>query len=107
MRAAVYHGNNKVGIEDVPEPTVTGGHVKIKVGRNGICGADLHECYDGPIFIPPAAPHLLIGKAMPVILGHEFSGTTTQVGPGVDNLHEGDRVTIEPIYRGGQCRPCR
>ena len=57
MRAAVYYGNNKVGIEDVPEPAVTDGHVKIKVGRNGICGTDLHEYYDGPIFIPPAAPH--------------------------------------------------
>lgn len=44
---------------------------------------------------------------MPVILGHEFSGTITEVGRGVQDLHEGDRVTIEPIYRCGECRPCR
>jgi len=107
MRAAVYYGNNKVEIEDVPEPTVSAGHVKVRVSRNGICGTDLHEYFDGPIFISPEAPHPLTGQAMPVILGHEFSGTITEVGSGVTNLHEGDRVTIEPLYRCGTCRPCR
>jgi (R,R)-butanediol dehydrogenase/meso-butanediol dehydrogenase/diacetyl reductase len=107
MRAAVYYGNSSVQIEDVPEPTVADGQVKIKVSRNGICGTDLHEFYDGPIFIPPTHPHPLTGQAMPVILGHEFSGTITEVGPGVDDLREGDRVTVEPIYRCGACRPCR
>jgi len=103
----VYFGNNKVEIEDVPEPTVIDGHVKVKVSRNGICVTDLHEYYDGPIFVSPTVPHPLTGKAMPVILGHEFSGTIAQIGSGVTTLHEVDRVTIEPIYRCGQCRPCR
>jgi threonine dehydrogenase-like Zn-dependent dehydrogenase len=85
-----------VEIEDVPEPTVIDGHVKVKVSRNGICGTDLHECNDGPIFVSPTVPHPLTGKAMPVILGHEFSGTITEIGSGVTTLHEGDRVTIEP-----------
>ena len=43
MRAAVYYGNSKLSVEDVPEPDVTDGHVKVKVSRNGICGTDLHE----------------------------------------------------------------
>ena len=103
----MYFGNSKVEIEDVPEPTVIDGHVKVKVSRNGICGTDLHEYYDGPIFVSPTVPHPLTGKAMPVILGHEFSGTITQIGSGLTTLHAGDRVTIEPIYRCGQCRPCR
>jgi (R,R)-butanediol dehydrogenase / meso-butanediol dehydrogenase / diacetyl reductase len=38
MKAAVYHGPNKVEVADVPEGTV-----KVKVGHNGICGTDLHE----------------------------------------------------------------
>jgi len=107
MRAGVYHGNHKLIVEDVSEPSVTDGHVKIRVHRNGICGTDLHEYFDGPIFISPEAPHPLTGKAMPVVLGHEFSGVVTEVGAGVDDVHEGDRVTIEPIYRCGTCRPCR
>ena len=81
MRAAMYYGNHKLEIEDIPEPSAGEGQVKVRVSRNGICGTDLHEYYDGPIFIPPEQPHPLTGKAMPLVLGHEFSGTVTEVGP--------------------------
>lgn len=107
MRAAVYYGKNKVAIEDVPEPSPGPGEVKIKVSRNGICGTDLHEYYDGPIFIPPTEPHPLTHKCLPLTLGHEFSGVITEVGAGMTDVREGDRVTVEPIYRCGECRPCR
>jgi (R,R)-butanediol dehydrogenase/meso-butanediol dehydrogenase/diacetyl reductase len=107
MRAAMYYGNHKLEIEDIPEPSAGEGQVKVRVSRNGICGTDLHEYFDGPIFIPPQQPHPLTGKAMPLVLGHEFSGTVTEVGAGVTDVGEGDRVTIEPIYRCGHCRPCK
>lgn len=107
MRAAVYYRNHKVEVEDVPEPSVTAGHVKIKVSHNGICGTDLHEYFDGPIFISPDTPHPLTGRNMPVVMGHEFSGVVTDVGAGVDDVQVGDKVAIEPIYRCGECRPCR
>ena len=107
MHAAVYYGNHKLEIEDVPEPVPAEGQVKVRVSRNGICGTDLHEYYDGPIFIPPDQPHPLTGKAMPLIIGHEFSGVVTEVGAGVTDVTEGDRVSIEPVYRCGHCRPCR
>ena len=106
MRAAVYHDRERVTIEDVPEPSPGEGEVKIKVSRNGICGTDLHEYYDGPIFIPPSEPHPLTGRSMPLVLGHEFSGTVVGLGAGVTGVQEGDRVAIEPIYRCGHCRPC-
>ena len=107
MRAAMYYGNHKLEIEDIPEPTPDAGQVKVRVSRNGICGTDLHEYYDGPIFIPPDQPHPLTGKAMPLVIGHEFSGVVTEVGAGVTDVGEGDRVTIEPVYRCGHCRPCK
>jgi (R,R)-butanediol dehydrogenase/meso-butanediol dehydrogenase/diacetyl reductase len=107
MRAAVYYGNHQLKIEDVPEPAAGAGQVKVRVSRNGICGTDLHEYFDGPIFIPPSEPHPLTGKNMPLVLGHEFAGTVTDVGAGVTDVREGDRVTIEPVYRCGKCRPCR
>jgi (R,R)-butanediol dehydrogenase/meso-butanediol dehydrogenase/diacetyl reductase len=106
MRAAVYHGNHDVAIEDVPQPSVDDGHVKIKVSRNGICGTDVSEYYEGPLFIPQS-PHPLTGRSMPLILGHEFSGTVTEIGAGVDGVHEGDRVAVEPTYRCGECRACK
>jgi (R,R)-butanediol dehydrogenase/meso-butanediol dehydrogenase/diacetyl reductase len=107
MRAAMYYGNHKLEIEDIPEPSPGEGEVKVRVSRNGICGTDLHEYYDGPIFIPPDQPHPLTGKAMPLVIGHEFSGEVTEVGAGVADIGEGDRVAIEPVYRCGHCRPCR
>ncbi|MEU8867280.1 2,3-butanediol dehydrogenase [Streptomyces umbrinus] len=107
MRAAVYYGNSNVKIEDVVEPEPGPGQVKVKVHRNGICGTDLHEYYDGPIFISAGDPHPLTGRAMPVVLGHEFSGVITDLGRDVPGLTVGDRVTIEPVYRCGECRPCR
>ena len=107
MRAAVYYGNHDLRISDVPEPAVRQGTVKVKVSRNGICGTDLHEYYDGPIFIPTVDAHPLTGKKAPLIPGHEFSGTITDVGAGVVGLAEGDQVTIEPLYRCEQCRACR
>jgi (R,R)-butanediol dehydrogenase / meso-butanediol dehydrogenase / diacetyl reductase len=106
MKAAVYHGPNKVEIADVPEPEVRPGTVKLKVGFNGICGTDLHEYYAGPIFVP-TAPHPLTGQQLPLTIGHEFSGVITEVGPGVDGWTEGDRVAVEPIYKCGQCPSCR
>jgi (R,R)-butanediol dehydrogenase/meso-butanediol dehydrogenase/diacetyl reductase len=106
MRAAVYYGPNKVEITDVPEPSPGEGQVKVKVGFNGICGTDLHEYYAGPIFIP-TSPHPLTGQEMPLVLGHEFSGTVTELGTGVTGIAVGDRVAIEPLYRCGHCGPCR
>ena len=106
MKAAVYHGPNKVEIADVPEPRAAEGTVKIKVGFNGICGTDLHEYYAGPIFVP-TGPHPLTGQQLPLTMGHEFSGTITETGPGVTGYAPGDRVAIEPIYRCGHCAPCR
>ena len=106
MRAAVYYGPNKLEIDDVAEPEVKPGTVKLKVGFNGICGTDLHEYYAGPIFVP-TQPHPLTGQQLPLTLGHEFSGTITAVGAGVTGWSEGDRVAVEPIYKCDHCTPCR
>lgn len=106
MKAAVYYGPNKVDVTDVPEPDPGPGTVKVQVGFNGICGTDLHEYYAGPIFVP-TEPHPLTGAQLPIVMGHEFSGTITALGDGVTGWAEGDRVAIEPIYRCGRCGPCR
>ena len=106
MKAAVYHGPNKLEVADVPEPSATEGTVKVQVGFNGICGTDLHEYYAGPIFIP-TEPHPLTGRELPLVMGHEFSGVITEVGAGVSGWSEGDRVAVEPIYKCGHCAPCQ
>jgi (R,R)-butanediol dehydrogenase / meso-butanediol dehydrogenase / diacetyl reductase len=58
----------------VPEPELRQGTVKIAVDWCGICGTDLHEYLEGPIFVPtPEQPHPITGASMPVQLGHEFA----------------------------------
>jgi (R,R)-butanediol dehydrogenase / meso-butanediol dehydrogenase / diacetyl reductase len=83
----------------------TPGH-REKVGFNGICGTDLHEYYAGPIFVP-TEPHPLTGAQLPLTIGHEFSGVITDLAAGVTGWQEGDRVAVEPIYKCGECAPCR
>ena len=53
MKAARFHGPGDIRIDDVPEPKVGPGQVKVDVEWCGICGTDLHEYLEGPIFIPP------------------------------------------------------
>ncbi len=108
MKAAVYHGPKDIRVEDVPEPQVRPGTVKVQVEWCGICGTDLHEYLEGPIFVPTdAAPHPITGEAMPVVLGHEFAGVVADVGDGVTHVRPGDRVVVEPYLTCGTCARCR
>ncbi len=107
MKAAVFHGQKDVRLEDVPEPEVRSGSVKVKVDWCGICGTDLHEYLAGPIFIPPAgSPHPITGETLPLTLGHEFAGEVVEVGDDSEGLRAGDRVAIEPVFRCGECAAC-
>ncbi|KDR96423.1 (R,R)-butanediol dehydrogenase / meso-butanediol dehydrogenase / diacetyl reductase [Peptoclostridium litorale DSM 5388] len=107
MKAALWYGREDVRVEEVDEPKVVEGSVKIRVKWCGICGSDLHEYLGGPIFIPQDSPHPISGDKAPVILGHEFSGEVVEVGKGVSDIEVGDRVAVEPIVACGECDACK
>ncbi|MDQ0117876.1 (R,R)-butanediol dehydrogenase/meso-butanediol dehydrogenase/diacetyl reductase [Pseudarthrobacter defluvii] len=107
MKAARFHARKDIRIEDIPEPELRAGAVKIDVAWCGICGTDLHEFLEGPIFCPaPGHPHPLSHEESPVTLGHEFSGTVAEVGEGVEGLEVGDNVVVEPYFVDGTCDMC-
>lgn len=107
MKAARFYGPGDIRIDDIPEPQVRPGTVKVEVEWCGICGTDLHEYLEGPIFAPAAgAPHPLTGETVPITLGHEFAGIVHQVGEGVTDVHVGDRVVVEPYIICGRCDAC-
>ncbi|OBZ76638.1 (R,R)-butanediol dehydrogenase [Grifola frondosa] len=109
-KAARYYGPGDVRIDDIPEPAVGAGQVKIKVAWTGICGSDLHS-YLSIIPISPAiAPDYVTGETLPVVMGHEIAGTVTELGTGVDStvLSVGQNVVIEPLISCMEpsCGPC-
>lgn len=91
------HGPAQLRLTRVPEPECPPGKVKLEVAFTGVCGTDIHLYHDRF----PSRP--------PVILGHEFAGTITEVGTGVTGLRPGDRVTVlgASTVICGKCEYCR
>jgi (R,R)-butanediol dehydrogenase/meso-butanediol dehydrogenase/diacetyl reductase len=107
MKAARFYGPGDIRIDDVHEPATPPGTVKVEVEWCGICGTDLHEYLEGPIFAPPAdAPHPITGETVPITLGHEFAGVVAEVGAGVEDIRPGQSVVVEPYIVCGRCDAC-
>ncbi len=106
MKAARWHNRRDVRIEDVPECHPQPGQVKLKVHYCGICGTDIHEYLEGPMFIAKD-PHPLTGYGAPVIIGHEFAGEIIELGEGVTGWAIGDRVAPEGYYICHTCYYCQ
>jgi (R,R)-butanediol dehydrogenase/meso-butanediol dehydrogenase/diacetyl reductase len=108
VKAARFYARGDIRIDDVPEPPTRPGTVKVEVEWCGICGTDLHEYLDGPIFAPTKeAPHPLTGESVPITLGHEFAGRVAEIGDGVTRVRVGDTVVVEPYIVCGRCDACR
>ena len=79
MRAAVYVGERRFEIRDVPTPVPGPGNVLVRVRYCGICGTDVHTfMYD---VTPPGSQ-----------MGHEYCGTVAALGEGVERWRVGDEV---------------
>ena len=105
MRAVRFHGPADLRVDEVDEPAPAANQVKIKNAFSGICGSDLH-LYFGEDGTPPP-PHPVTGATWPQTLGHEFSGTVTEIGADVTGVAVGDRVAVWPVYYCGECAACR
>ncbi len=98
MLAAVFEGNGRLAVKEVPVPTVRGDdEVLLRVDAASICGTDVHI-----LEVPPGHP-----ATVGAILGHEYVGTVLEKGPAVEGLEEGDRVVVDPNLTCGRCRYCR
>ena len=104
-RAARYHGVLDVRIEQIEIAEPAAGEVLVEVAFCGVCGSDLHEYFSGQT-VTPAEPHPLTHVELPVVLGHEFSGTVAAVGRDVHTVAVGDRVAVRPTYSCGECASC-
>jgi len=96
---AVVKARPEPGIEvrEVETPATGPGDVLIRVKAASICGSDL-GIYD---FTPAYS-----GMALPVVMGHEFSGVVEAIGEGVGDFAVGDRVLSRSVVSCGECRFC-
>lgn len=105
MRAARYYGKEDIRIENVDAQKCGAGQVRIAPAYVGICGTDLHEYLGGPTFAP-TKPHPVTNDTIPITLGHEFSGTVTEVGPDVTSFSIGQNIVVQPTIYCGTCNAC-
>ena len=88
---------NPLVLREIPDPQVGPGQVRVKVHVCGVCRTDLH-LVEGEL---PCATR-------PIVPGHETVGIVDQVGPGVRQVKEGDRVGIAWLQQTcGQCEFCQ
>jgi S-(hydroxymethyl)glutathione dehydrogenase/alcohol dehydrogenase len=71
------------------------GQVRVKLEASGVCHSDWH------------AVTATLPLPVPLVLGHEGSGTVEEVGPGVTRVKPGDRVVVSWIAACGECYWCR
>ncbi|CDO76776.1 hypothetical protein BN946_scf184978.g5 [Trametes cinnabarina] len=66
-----------------------------------VCGSDLHSWHAIIPGVSPTStePNPVTNETLPVTMGHEFSGTVTDIGPGVDasRFKPGTKVAVEPL----------
>jgi threonine dehydrogenase-like Zn-dependent dehydrogenase len=86
VRALVWHGGNRLALEELVAPERSDGQLLFDVALAGICGSDLHPYrgHHGP-------------RRPPLVLGHEAVGTVAG-RPG--------RFVLFPLVACGACAAC-
>ena len=90
MHALVYTGTEKIVYREEKDPIKKPGESLVKVHASGICGSDMHA-YHGKDE----------RRIPPLILGHEFSGTS------LDGKFENKEVVINPLISCEKCDYCK
>jgi threonine dehydrogenase-like Zn-dependent dehydrogenase len=100
MRAFVITGPRRAEVRDVDPPTAGPGLAVVDVERAGVCGTDAE-------FFTSDMAYLHTGQASyPLRIGHEWCGTVSAVGTGVDPLWIGRRVTGDTMLGCRRCDRC-
>lgn len=97
MRAVAYSEfGSPLSISELDVPQAPAGGAVVRVEATGLCRSDWHGWmgHDSDI------------QTFPHVPGHEFAGTVTEVGAGVDPALVGRRVTAPFVYACGTCSVC-
>ena len=81
-------------VEEIELDEPKAGEILVKTGAAGMCHSDEHA-HDGTMPVP-----------LPIIGGHEGSGTVIGLGPGVTEFEIGDQISCSFIPSCGKCTWC-
>lgn len=101
MKAAVLHAlAEPLIVEELATPQPGAGEVLIKVAACGVCHSDLHLVRGEWDLLKPITK-------IPLVPGHEVTGTIAALGEGVEGFAIGDRVGVPWLHSTcGQCEFC-
>jgi 2-desacetyl-2-hydroxyethyl bacteriochlorophyllide A dehydrogenase len=93
MRAVAIGVDRALRPTELEERALAPDEARVTVAFCGICGSDIHLRASSTI--PPGA-----------VMGHEFSGTVSEVGEAVERFSAGDRVAVFPFAPCEECPNC-
>lgn len=93
MKAGIFYGTGKVGVEEIAKPIPGPNDVVVKVLRGGICGSDVFAYRDNDrlTYVVQKGENGADGT-----FGHELCGIVDTVGENVTGIEVGDRVFVNP-----------
>ena len=95
MKVARFYAPGDIRLEEIAEPQVSAGEVKIRVRNCSTCGTDVKISRSGhPNMTPPQ------------VMGHEIAGEIVDIGEGVEGWTAGDRVQVIAAIPDGTCADC-
>lgn len=89
MRALVWHGPERMSVDELPDPEAGAGEVLLAPEAAGICGSDVEGYVGGQS-----------NRTPPLVMGHELAGTVVAIGAGVDAELRGRRAAVNPLVPG-------
>ena len=102
-KACVLRDPGRLTYEEKPMKVPGPAEVLVHIDAISVCATDFEIIVHGPPALIEGGPPFNKGFTP----GHEHMGTVMALGPGVDELAVGDRVTVE-IHAGcGRCKRCR
>lgn len=101
MRALRWKGRRDIAVVEVAVPSTRSGELLIAVEACGVCGTDVDEYLNGPVFVALDSHAVEGGRT----LGHEFAGRVIGAASGLEN-RIGELVAVSPDYPCGDCSDC-
>src|SRR5207247_11190748 len=96
VKAVAFAGPTKMEVREIAEPDAGTGQVVVEVAYCGVCGSALHE-------FASHMPSMRVARVFQPVMGHEFTGTISSLGHGVNGMSVGTTV-VAPC---GACYYCR